>query len=370
MNSAIVDRLNNAAYEAIATSGIMQNTAALKNEQIVDVITGCLYGVKQLFIDTNNAVGLKYPMFQMAAPSYGRLVEFVGANMARGDDPVSRADGTIVYDYVRKKADTKAMVSTSIAEIRYPLTIENRQIEKLCKAGDIEGFAKIVAIMTASLYDGIANDHNAIVPGLIGRWLNDFGAANAVTIPALDGTTGDARKTVIKQIVSAINTAKRNLTMWKSKKYNPMGVDHISSESDLVLVCNLGPDGGYIDDINAELGLSPIAPWESLTVATGLDIYYLPHFLLSSSVARLNGLANFPGMQTADMTNATFTDANADVKFLVAERGFVNAALEYMDVRNGMSIAGNFNQTYAHLSYALWYGAYFGAIALKEALGT
>lgn len=355
----VYDRANKAAYDLMVAANEMSSGADLAPLITNSIFPTILNKIGETIM-RSDLVDRNYDKFKLPLSEFGAITEYLSSRMIKADDPVPLATGTRVDDFVINNPDIRATYATKLIRANYGLTVNSDRWLDALDGRNLTSLASMIAVASQALYDGITHDHDSLIPALFGSLYSKSLATSKRSIPAFDGTNVAEYS---KTLFATLNKAIRDMTQWRRTDFNYIGSEMSDSKSDLVLVAfdnNVaGRDQTILDVITSQLTLGPQARASALGSALGIgDVYEMPSMgILPSSVARAYGIANFPGMQTADTSTGTRTIPFPNVKFALVGKGAVNVGLKRMLVDTARSARGHFDQTWVEPVLQTSYGA-------------
>lgn len=354
----VYERTNKDVYDLLVAGTQMMDASDI-GELISNTIFPTMLDKVGDTITRSDLVDRNYSKFKLPLSEYGAITEYLASNMIKADNPTGTTTGTKVDDFVINNPDIRALYSTKLVRANYPLTINNERYLDMVDNRDLKGLSSIVAIAMQSLYDGITHDHDSIIPALLGTLFADSKDSAKRLLPTYTGTN---KEDYSKSIFAQLNKAIRDMTQWRRTDFNNMGMEMSDSKSDLVLVSFENPvsdtDGTILDVITSQLSIGAKARARALGESLGIDVYEMPSMgIIPNSVARAYSITNFPGMQTADMTQGLQTPPNPEVKFALVGKGAINVGLKRLQNDTGRSVRGHFDQTWVQPTLQLAHGA-------------
>jgi hypothetical protein len=354
----VFERANKDAYDLLVAANEMSTGAELANTITNTIFPTILNKIGDTII-RSDLVDRNYEKFKIPLSEYGAITEYLVSSMIKAADASPTATGTNVDDFVINNPDIKALYASKLVRANYPLTVNSENWLDACDNKNLSTLASMIGIAMQALYDGITHDHDSFIPALFGSLYEKSGAGSKRAIPAFDGT---AVEEYSKDMFATFNKAIRDMTTWRRNDFNYVGAEMSDSKSDLVLVAfenNVtGKEQTILDVVTSQLNIGAQARAVALGSALGIEVYEMPSMgIISNSVARAYGLANFAGMQTADMSAGLLTPPHPDIKFALCGKGAINVGLKRLQTDTGRSVRGHFDQTWVQPSLQLAYGA-------------
>lgn len=354
----VYERANKDVYELLV-AGSQMATATDLGELITNTIFPTVLDKVGDTITRSDLVDRNYSKFKLPLSEFGAITEYLASNMIKADNSVATATGTKVDDFVINNPDIKGLYTTKLVRANYPLTINSDRYLDMIDNRDMRGLASIVAIAMQSLYDGITHDHDSIIPALFGTLFEESPATAMRTLPEF---TGSDLEQYSKNMFAILNKAIRDMTTWRRKDFNMMGMEMADSKNDLVLVSFENPvtenDGTILDVITSQLSIGAKARARALGESLGIDVYEMPSAgIIENSVARAYTLTAFPGMQVGDMSAGVQTPPLTNVKLALVGKGALNVGLKRLQNDTGRSVRGHFDQTWVQPTLQMAYGA-------------
>lgn len=355
----VYERANKDAYELLLAADEMASGSDLANT-ITNTIFPTILNKVGDTIMRSDLVDRNYDKFKLPLSEFGAITEYLVSSMVKAADASPTATGTLVEDYVINNPDIKALYAHKLVRANYPLTVNSERWLDALDNRNMSTLASMIAIAMQALYDGITHDHDSFIPALFGSFYDNATASMKRNLPEF---TGDNIAEYSKDVFATFNKAIRDLTTWRRPDFNYVGAEMSDSKADLVLVAFENPiaegrDQTILDVITSQLHIGPQARAKALGDALGVDVYEMPSMgIIQNSVARAYGIAGFPGMQTADMSQGTQTPPNPNVMFALCGKGALNVGLKRLQTDTGRSIRGHFDQTWVQPTLQLAYGA-------------
>lgn len=355
----VFERANKDAYDMLVAANEMST-----GTELASVITNTIFPtILNKIGDTfarNDLVDRNYDKFKIPLSEYGAITEYLTSTMIKADNASATTNGTVIDDFTINNPDIKALYATKLIRANYPLTVNSERWLDALDNSNLSTLASMIGIAMQALYDGIAHDHDSLIPALFGSLYSKVTATSKRSIPAYTGTDVEQYS---KDVFATLNKAIRDMTTWRRSDFNFIGAEMADSKNDLVLVAFDNPvadgkDQTVLDVITSQLSIGAMARARALGEALGIDVYEMPSMgIISNSVARSYGIAGFPGMQTADMSAGTRTAAHPNIKFALCGKGVLNVGLKRLQNDTGRSIRGHFDQTWVQPTLQLAYGA-------------
>lgn len=355
----VYERANKDAYDLLVAANEMATGTELANA-ITNTIFPTILNKIGDTIARSDLVDRNYEKFKIALSEYGAITEYLVSSMVKAADASPTANGTNVDDFVINNPDIQAIYAHKLVRANYPLTVNSERWLDALDNRNLSTLASMIAIAMQALYDGITHDHDSFIPALFGSLYSKALPSMKRKLPAFQN---DDVENYSKNVFATLNKAIRDLTTWRRKDFNIVGAEMADSKADLVLVAFENPvsplrDQTVIDVITSQLSIGAMARARALGEALGVDVYEMPSMgIIENSVSRAYGLPNFPGMQTADMSNGTQTPPYPNIMFALCGKGALNVGLKRLQNDTGRSIRGHFDQTWVQPTLQLAYGA-------------
>lgn len=354
----VFERANEDAYALLVAANEMSTGAELANAITNSIFPTLLNKIGDTII-RSDLVDRNYEKFKIPLSEYGAITEYLVSSMIKAADSSPTATGTAVDDFVINNPDIKALYASKLVRANYPLTVNGERWLDALDNKNLSTLASMIAISMQALYDGITHDHDSFIPALFGSLYNKSLASSKRLLPVFDAANVEEYS---KNMFATFNKAIRDMTTWRRTDYNYVGAEMSDSKSDLVLVAfenNVaGRDQTILDVITSQLSIGAQARAVALGSALGIDVYEMPSIgIIANSIARAYGLANFDGMQTADMSAGIVTPPRPSIKFALCGKGAINVGLKRLQNDSGRSIRGHFDQTWVQPTLQLAYGA-------------
>lgn len=356
----VYERANKDAYDLLVAANEMST-----GDELASAITNTIFPtILNKIGDTimrSDLVDRNYAKFKLPLSEYGAITEYLVSSMIRADNATPTATGTAVQDFVINNPDIRGLYADKLVRANYPLTVNNERWLDAVDNRNLSTLANMIAIAMQALYDGITHDHDSFIPALFGSLFTNSLAASKRKLPIFADAT--SVEDYSKDVFATFNKAIRDMTTWRRPDFNFVGAEMSDSKSDLVLVAfdnNIAADRDQtiLDVITSQLSIGAQARAVALGSALGVEVYEMPSMgIIANSVARAYGIANFPGMQTADMSAGTQTPPNPEVKFALCGKGALNVGLKRLQNDTARSIRGHFDQTWVQPTLQLAYGA-------------
>jgi hypothetical protein len=353
----VYERANKDAYDMLVAMNDMFTA-----DGISDIISNTIFpAILNKVGDTiirSDIIDRNYSNFKLPLKEYGAITEYLASNMVKADNASDTENGTIVEDFVVNNPDIQALYAPKIVRANYPLTINSERWLDAIDSNNVTTLASMIAIAMQSLYDGVTHDHDSFIPALFGSLFTKSGAGSKKEITAF---TGENVAEYAKTIFALLNKSIRDLTNWRRKDFNMMGMEMSDAKSDLALVFFDSPVGEngetILDVITSQLTIGPLARATALGESLGVTVYEMPAAgVLTNATARAYQIAGFPGMQTAPIIG-TRTEPFPRLKFALIGKGALNVGLKRLQTDTGRSVRGHFDQTWVQPSLQLAYGA-------------
>lgn len=357
MINLVYERANQDAYDMIVAVTDMYSAEELSSVIANTIFPAILNKVGDTIV-RSDMVDRNYDKFKLPLSEYGAITEYLASNMIKASNASSTVNGTAVEDYVVNNPDIQALYAPNIVRANYPLTINSERWLDAIDSNNAKALASMIAIAVQSLYDGVTHDHDSFIPAIMGSLYDQSPATALRTIPVY---TGENIENYSKSIFAILNKSIRDLTQWRRKDFNKMGMEMSDSKSDISLVffdSPIGENGETIlDIITSQLTIGPMARAQALGDSLGVTVYEMPSAgVLENATARAYGVPNLPGMQTADIVGAR-TLPYPNLKFALLGKGALNVGLKRLQIDTGRSVRGHFDQTWVQPSLQLAYGA-------------
>jgi hypothetical protein len=355
----VFERANKDAYDLLVAANEMGTGAELSNVITNTIFPTILNKIGDTII-RSDLVDRNYEKFKIPLAEYGAITEYLVSSMIKAADASSTVTGTRVDDFVVNNPEIKAIYAHKLVRANYPLTVNSDRWLDALDNKNLSTLASMIAIAMQALYDGITHDHDSFIPALFGSLYEEATVSMKRKLPAF---TGDDVEGYSKEVFSTLNKAIRDMTTWRRKDFNIVGAEMSDSKADLVLVAfenpiATGKDQTILDVITSQLSIGAQARAAALGSALGIEVYEMPSMgIIEGSVSRAYGLPNFPGMQTADMSNSIQMPPYPKVKFALCGKGAINVGLKRLQTDTGRSIRGHFDQTWVQPTLQLAYGA-------------
>lgn len=375
MNS-IYQVANNTALAQLSGFSNIDITGNLS--QITNEVIPTMFDATSLVVSNRRMADRRWQALQMPVPQFGRLISQVGSKVVKPEDVQPTTAGTSWTDFVQTPQIIENQYSGTIIEMNYPLTLRIPQLQRIQGITDINKLASVYAEYVFALWRDITEDHDKMVPYLLG-WLAEQQLTQWIEIPPVpsaSATPADIQTWGI-QVVSTINNAIRLYSRFHSSALNLMGVQSRFSPEDLILVAFDNPAGGMsvLDVLRGYIALSATFNTQSVEqlfgVAEILEMPYMGNLQESvdgtTAIARANGITNLPGMQTADMSTATAyingTNTNLNnVKFGLLNRGAFNVGSKNIWASTAFSARAKSVTTHVLTEYQAWAGGPFSSL--------
>lgn len=359
MINLVYERANKDAYDLLVAGAEMADASDISELVTNSIFPTILNKVGDTII-RGDLVDRNYSNFKMPLSQFGAITEYLAANMVKAANASACTTGDVVEDFVVNNPDIKATYAIKNVRANYPLTINNEKWLDAVDSGNSQLLANMIAVAMQSLYDGITHDHDSFIPALAGSLYSASGESSKRIIPTfVDGTT--KVEDYAKSIFAILNKGIRDMTQWRRPDFNLMGAEMSDSKADLTLVFFDNPIGANdetaLDLIASQLNIGPLARATAIGDSLGVTVYEMPSMgILTNATARAYGLANFPGMQTANITGAR-TNPFPRVKCALFGKGALNVGLKRLQNDTARSVRGHFDQTWVEPTLQLAYGA-------------
>lgn len=354
----VFERANKDAYDLLVAANEMSTGAELAATITNSIFPTILNKIGDTIV-RSDLVDRNYEKFKIPLSEYGAITEYLVSSMIKAADSSVITNGTTIEDFVVNNPDIKGLYASKQVRANYPLTVNGERWMDAVDNKNLSTLASMIGIAMQALYDGITHDHDSFIPALFGSLYDKVLPASIRKIPNFDGANVEEYS---KNVFATLNKAIRDMTSWRRTDFNFVGAEMSDSKADLVLVAfenNVtGREQTILDVVTSQLSIGAQARAVALGSALGVEVYEMPSMgIIANSVARAYGLANFAGMQTADMSAGLHTPPFPDIKFALCGKGAINVGLKRLQNDTGRSIRGHFDQTWVQPTLQLAYGA-------------
>lgn len=354
----VYERANKQAYDALALA-----KAVVPGSQLAPLVTNEIFpSIVNKIGDTiirSDKVSRVYDRFKLPLSEYGAITEYLLSNMVKAADSPKLQQGELVHDHVVSHPSILGRYSETNIRADYPMTITADRWMDAVEKEDIATMARMVALSSQSLYDGVRHDHDSWVPAIAGALYDQSPESSKIKIPDFDGQDIEGYS---KLIYAILTKAVRDMTQWRRPDFNIPGAEMADSVDDLVLVSFDNPvdETGttILDMIGAQLNLGSLARAKAIGQSLGLTVYEMPSpGIITNQIARAYDYPNLPGMQTADMSAGVPVKPYPNLRFALIGRGALNVGLKRLLVDTTRSSRGHFDQTWVTPVIQLAFGA-------------